>query len=59
MITMIIIIMIMIIFFFFLNFIMIYKLNIQMQISLIIGTLYSADLITVISSIKTINESIK
>ena len=40
----------------FLNFILIYKLNIQIQISLIIGTLYSADLITGISSIKKLNE---
>ena len=31
---------------------MIYKLNIQIQISLVIGNLYSADLITGISSIK-------
>ena len=38
--------------FFFLNFILIYKLNIQIQISLVIGNLYSADLITGISSIK-------
>ena len=36
----------------FLNFILIYKLNIQIQISLVIGNLYSADLITGISSIK-------
>ena len=34
-----------------LNFILIYKLHMQMQISLIIGNLYSADLITGISSI--------
>ena len=39
-------------FLFFLNFILIYKLNIQIQISLVIGNLYSADLITGISSIK-------
>ena len=38
--------------FLFLNFILIYKLNIQIQISLIIGNLYSADLITGISSMK-------
>ena len=37
---------------FFLNFILIYKLNIRIQISLVIGNLYSADLITGISSIK-------
>ena len=37
---------------FFLNFILIYKLNIQIQISLVIGNLYSADLITGISSMK-------
>ena len=36
---------------FFWNFILIYKLNIQIQISLIIGNLYSADLITGISGI--------
>ena len=41
---------------FFLNFILIYKLNIQIQISLVIGNLYSADLITGISSIKKMNE---
>ena len=40
------------IFFFFLNFILIYKLNIQIQISLVIGNLYSADPISGISSIK-------
>ena len=34
------------------NFILIYKLNIKRQISLIIGNLFSADLITGISSIK-------
>ena len=37
---------------FFLNFILIYKINKQIQISLIIGNLYLADLITGISSIK-------
>ena len=37
---------------FFLNFILIYELNIKMQISLIIGNLYSANLITGIFSIK-------
>ena len=37
-------------------FIVIYKQNIQIQISLIIGNLYSADLITGISSIKKMNE---
>ena len=42
--------------FFFLNFILIYKLNIQMQTSLMIGNLYSADLITGISSTKKMNE---
>ena len=42
--------------FFFLNFILIYKLNIKIQISLGIGNLYSADLITGISSIKKMNE---
>ena len=35
---------------FFKNFILIYLLNIQIQVSLIIGNLYSADLITGISS---------
>ena len=49
MITMVLIIIIII---FFLNFILIYKLNIQIQISLIIGNLYSADLIIGISSLK-------
>ena len=39
-------IMIIIMVFFSKNFILIYKLNIQIQISLIIGNLYSADLIT-------------
>ena len=39
-------------FFFFQNFLLIYKLNIPIQISLIIGYLYSVDLITGISSIK-------
>ena len=38
----------------FINFILIYKLNIHIQISLIIGNLYSAGLITAISSIKKI-----
>ena len=42
--------------YFFLNFILIYKLNIQIQISLVIGKLYSADLITGISIIKKTNE---
>ena len=42
--------------FFFKNFIFIYRLNIQIQISLVIGNLYSADLITGISSIKKMNE---
>ena len=42
--------------YFFLNFILIYKLNIQIQISLVIGNLYLADLITGISSIKKMNE---
>ena len=37
---------------FFLYFILIYKLNIQIQISLLIGNLYSAGLITGISSVK-------
>ena len=41
---------------FFLNLILIYKLNMQIQISLIIGNLYSADLITGISSMKKMNE---
>ena len=36
---------------------MIYKLNIQIQISLVIGNLYSADLITGISSIKNNNNN--
>ena len=40
----------------FLNLILTYKLNIQIQISLMIGNLHSADLITGISSIKKINE---
>ena len=34
------------------NLILIYKLSIQMQISLMIGNLYSADLITCVSSEK-------
>ena len=37
---------------FFLNFILIYKLNIQIQVSLIIGNLYSDNIVTGISSIK-------
>ena len=37
---------------FFKSLILIYQLNIQIQIFLIIGNLYSADLITGISSIK-------
>ena len=41
---------------FFKTSILIYKLNIQIQISLVIGNLYSADLITGISSIKKMNE---
>ena len=45
-----------VIIYFFLNFILIYKLNIQIQISLVIGNLYSADLITGISSITKMNE---
>ena len=39
---------------FFLNFILMYKLKVQIQISLIIGHLYSANLITGISSMEEI-----
>ena len=39
---------------FFPNFILIYKQNIQIQISLIVDNLYSADLITGISSLKIV-----
>ena len=37
---------------FFLNFILIYKLNVQIQISVMIGNLYSVDLITGFSGTK-------
>ena len=39
-----------------LHFTLICKLNMQIQISLIIGNLYSADPVTGISSIRKINE---
>ena len=42
---------------FFLNFILVYKLNIQIQISLVIGNLYEAGLITGVSSEK-MNEKV-